>query len=804
MALPQATEYDEAIQNSRLSFLDAELQGAVNDGPVFMGVPGGPVASGNFAIVYRFRIGTRRIAIKCFTREKVDQQIRYTHIHQYLSANPTPWTIDFQYIKDGIRVKGKTFPILKMEWLDDATTLLSYINESIENNNPLDSICTQFYKMASDLRRNSIAHGDLQHGNLIVSRGDLRLIDYDCMCVPMTSGFTSDEDGLPDYQHPARRGGKLSASMDHFSILVIWTSLYALTLDPTLWNRWVREEERLLFCKKDFLDPSGSLLIHELRSIGDPRLRLAVDAVVNAALEKDPLRVPHLVDILSASSSDDQTPWWQAESSQPPDLLSLGTSRPHPLPEWIAPIGAPHVSTAPAIHSSPAVFSELSRGFVVYCVISVSSPVPALFVEFGSHFPFSGLAFLVADVLIFGFVFRAAFSRCPEVLKKAEAKQRLERAIRSHARVLDELHNQLAPHKLAVERYERSIAPSEKEIKELMSSIGTVDKKVAEQKNRLVQEHSVRKIRIEKEKNETIARANSDKDAAKMKYDREMQRIEHSIESEKSLFIVQSKQLSGEARKRHDQRMDAKIQAELEMIDFSTCPMMAEIVSELKRSGFRSLADFTGQIDVDRLRHRNGRLVKVKGIGVARAEQLVFWRKHVVASIVGRFPQILPTFTEREVALDIRTALETKERLRNWAIAKLEAEKLTMESEFQKAVEAAQSLESEAIALARMEIESLAADYQFFQSRVEEQASKETAALKCALWPLKSVVNPTRHLINAEEAKLKQIRLQMDPELKALDKLLVTSKSEFDRYSSITPFEYFKHVLRSLGLAFRN
>jgi len=55
MALPQATEYDEAIQNSRLSFLDAELRGAENDGPVFMGVPGGPVASGNFAIVYRFR-----------------------------------------------------------------------------------------------------------------------------------------------------------------------------------------------------------------------------------------------------------------------------------------------------------------------------------------------------------------------------------------------------------------------------------------------------------------------------------------------------------------------------------------------------------------------------------------------------------------------------------------------------------------------------------------------------------------------------------------------------------------------------
>jgi hypothetical protein len=557
----------------------------------------------------------------------------------------------------------------------------------------------------------------------------------------------------------------------------------------------------LLFCKKDFLDPSASLLIHELRSIGDPRLSLAVDAVVNAALEKDPLRVPHLVDVLSFSSLDDQPPWWQAESSQAPDLRSLGTSSTHLLPDWIAPIGAPHVSTTPALDSSPVAFSELSRAFVVYFVISVFSPVLALFVEFGSFLPFSGLAFLVADVLIFGFVFRTAFSRCPEISKKAEARHRLERAIQSHARVLAEFHNRLAPHKLAVERYERSIAPSEKEIKELMSSIGSVDKRVLEQKNRLVQEHSIRRMQIEKEKNETITRAIADRNAAKGKYDREMQRIEHSIASERALFIVQSRQLSGELQKRRDQKMDYKIQAELEKIDFSVCPLLGVNNSEFIRSGFNSVADFAGQIDVDRLRHRNGRFVKVKGIGMARADQLVVWRKQVVASIVRRFDASLVASAEREVALEIRTAIEAKERLCNWAIARSEAERLTIESEFQKAVKAAGSLEREASALSIAAIDSLATDYRFFQSRVEEQAAKEADSLKRALWPLKSVVNPIRHLINAEEAMLKQIRMKMDPEIKALDKLLVASKTDLDRYSSITPFEYLKHLLRSLDRA---
>lgn len=45
MPLPQPTEYDDAIQNPRSAFADAELKNSTNDGPLRFGMPG-PVASG--------------------------------------------------------------------------------------------------------------------------------------------------------------------------------------------------------------------------------------------------------------------------------------------------------------------------------------------------------------------------------------------------------------------------------------------------------------------------------------------------------------------------------------------------------------------------------------------------------------------------------------------------------------------------------------------------------------------------------------------------------------------------------------
>jgi hypothetical protein len=111
MPFPQPSEYDDAIQNPLSAFLDTELKQGVNDGPLRFGMPG-PVASGNFAVVYRFRCGAHRYAVKCFTRQPPDDQTqRFSSIHTHLENSRLNCVAAFQFLPRGIRVKGNHYPV---------------------------------------------------------------------------------------------------------------------------------------------------------------------------------------------------------------------------------------------------------------------------------------------------------------------------------------------------------------------------------------------------------------------------------------------------------------------------------------------------------------------------------------------------------------------------------------------------------------------------------------------------------------------------------------------------------------------
>jgi hypothetical protein len=72
------------------------------------------------------------------------------------------------------------------------------------------------------LRDAEIAHGDLQHGNIIVEHGHLRLVDHDGLFVPEMAGWTSSEVGHQHYQHPARDAAFFNKHLDNFSAIVIY------------------------------------------------------------------------------------------------------------------------------------------------------------------------------------------------------------------------------------------------------------------------------------------------------------------------------------------------------------------------------------------------------------------------------------------------------------------------------------------------------------------------------------------------------------------------------------------------------
>src|SRR5204863_3447178 len=97
------------------------------------------------------------------------------------------------------------------------------------------------------LRKNNIAHGDLQHGNVLIARGDFKLIDYDGMFVPALAGRASHEVGHRNYQHPGRTESDFGIQLDNFSGWMIYLTLVALSIEPGLWSRFGQGDEHILF-----------------------------------------------------------------------------------------------------------------------------------------------------------------------------------------------------------------------------------------------------------------------------------------------------------------------------------------------------------------------------------------------------------------------------------------------------------------------------------------------------------------------------------------------------------------------------
>src|SRR5947208_6900553 len=113
MAWPQSQDYHEAVQSPAVSFADPELRGGevVTDA---LGLP--RPRSGSFADVYEVACPATggRWAVKCFTREVPRLGERYAEISRHLRAARLPFTVDFHYLEQGVRVRGAWYPALKM------------------------------------------------------------------------------------------------------------------------------------------------------------------------------------------------------------------------------------------------------------------------------------------------------------------------------------------------------------------------------------------------------------------------------------------------------------------------------------------------------------------------------------------------------------------------------------------------------------------------------------------------------------------------------------------------------------------
>ena len=129
MPWPNPQDYNEAIQNPSLNFDDPELI-AGNPELNSLGLPR-PI-TGSFASVYHMQCGKREWAVRCFKHNFSDQQERYIAISQHLAAVKLPYTVGFDFLPKGIRIRSQWYPILKMEWVH-GDTINRYIQQHLGN-----------------------------------------------------------------------------------------------------------------------------------------------------------------------------------------------------------------------------------------------------------------------------------------------------------------------------------------------------------------------------------------------------------------------------------------------------------------------------------------------------------------------------------------------------------------------------------------------------------------------------------------------------------------------------------------------
>jgi hypothetical protein len=289
MPWPTLSDYRETVQNPKLAFDDPELQSGHAELD-HLGLP--RPRSGGFASVYKMRCGQRDWAVRCFLRDFADQQKRYASISDHLSRNRIPYMVGFSFLRQGIRVRGQWYPILKMEWVQ-GEPLHIYIERNLGRPGDLLSLANRWVQLVQTLQQAGLAHGDLQHGNVFVIGGHLRLIDYDGMYVPSLSGEVSHEVGHRNYQHPMRNEFDFGPYLDNFPAWVVYVSLIALSIDPQLWARFSGGDECLLFRKKDFEQPETSDIVHALEYSSDARIR-SVGTLFKSLFYLGPQQVPSL------------------------------------------------------------------------------------------------------------------------------------------------------------------------------------------------------------------------------------------------------------------------------------------------------------------------------------------------------------------------------------------------------------------------------------------------------------------------------------------------------------------------------
>jgi serine/threonine protein kinase len=318
MAYPSRTDIVTAMRNPQVSFKAHELIG----GSVIQKGSRIIQYSGGYTTVFPFHTkDSKKVAVRCWIADIGDAKKRSQEISTYLNSLNNPYFCEFKYIDDAILISGSIYPIVVMDWVD-GKPLKEYINDNISNLKLiLPKIANNFKQMVEYFHKENIAHGDLQHGNILVKEdGSLIIIDYDSMFIKPLEGMTDAIKGLPGYQHPSRNQNKLiNHKMDYFSELVIYLSLLAFDQYPNLWNKYY-ETEDLLFSKEDFHNPTNSQVINTFLSSSNQTIKELTQRLKEQLSKSDIMDLQPLEELLIDKlevAKDNITSKWDKQPNKP-------------------------------------------------------------------------------------------------------------------------------------------------------------------------------------------------------------------------------------------------------------------------------------------------------------------------------------------------------------------------------------------------------------------------------------------------------------------------------------------------------
>jgi hypothetical protein len=270
--MPDIHLYQSALQHPAQCFTDEELKSAkvIQNAAGWM-----PLAwAGQFAVVFKMQTASGFKAVRCFYHPRTEHEDRYCLFHEYIKDAPVGSLIQFEYQPEGIHLNGDSYPIVKMEWVE-GETLDRQVKMLVERRDTagLGKLSNSWRDTAFGLRKASIAHGDLQHANILSKNGTMRLVDYDGVYIPSFQGKAALETGHRNYQHPRRaQSGLFGLDIDHFSSLVIYLTLRALAVDPRLWDTF-HQDDYLILKQDDYASPHKSAVLKALKRSSDTQVR---------------------------------------------------------------------------------------------------------------------------------------------------------------------------------------------------------------------------------------------------------------------------------------------------------------------------------------------------------------------------------------------------------------------------------------------------------------------------------------------------------------------------------------------------